>query len=211
MKTPEHINGPIEIAILGGAFDPITKGHIDVTNFVLKYCRGLHQVWIMPCFQHMYQKHMADAKHRLAMCELAKGGDSIQVSPYEVDRQITGSTYDTVCSLIKEFGERHRFSIIIGMDNANNFKYWDRSQELRDLVRFIVVPRARIRPDSSVDWYQRGPHLDLSRYGEYGEILDTSSTMVRCWLRSKDWTSLEKHLDPRVLDYIRENYLYESF
>lgn len=36
------------VALLGGAFDPITKGHIQVAQFVKKRLKHLDEVWIMP-------------------------------------------------------------------------------------------------------------------------------------------------------------------
>ena len=60
-----------KIAILGGAMNPITVGHIQIAQFVLNTSKTFDEVWIMPIFKHMYNKEIASAKDRLAMCELA--------------------------------------------------------------------------------------------------------------------------------------------
>jgi len=45
------------VAILGGAFDPITIGHVQVAEQVL--AKGLvDEVWFMPCFKHRFGKRL---------------------------------------------------------------------------------------------------------------------------------------------------------
>jgi len=48
----------INVAILGGAFNPIHKSHIDVAKSVLDDCKQINEVWITPCFTHKYIKNI---------------------------------------------------------------------------------------------------------------------------------------------------------
>ena len=89
-----HVLGrKIKVAILGGAFDPVTKGHIAVAKHVLDNAREFDEAWLMPCFTHMYGKDMTEPGHRLAMCRLAIEADQrLQVSAYEVKNHVSLQT-----------------------------------------------------------------------------------------------------------------------
>lgn len=203
------------VAILGGAFDPITTGHIKIAQFVLDTSRTFDEVWIMPCFQHLYNKKMASPEHRLKMCELAARSDPrIRVFPYEIDHKLAGETYHFVKTLLEEDFAKHQhdFSMIIGMDNANTFDKWVNYQDLERMIRFVVVPRGNVERDEKVDWYLKPPHIYLH---PDEPLLETSSTHLRFILsssrrpvRKEEPGLLEGEIDPLVLDYIIQHKLY---
>ena len=202
------------IAIFGGAFNPITQGHIQTAQFVLNTSREFDEVWLMPAFKHMYNKEMVSSEHRLNMCEIASKVDGrIKVFPYEIDNQLSGATYNFVKRLKeeKELTEKHNFSLIIGMDNANTFDKWVNYEELERLIQFVVIPRTGIKRDESVNWYLNYPHIYLK---DENKILEVSSTLVRKQLQTfyntdgKNYETLLKYLDKNVLEYIINNKLY---
>lgn len=204
-----------KVAILGGAFDPITIGHIQLAQFVLNTSREFDEVWIMPAYEHMANKQMASPKDRLKMCELAARVDGrIKVFDYEIKNELRGETFNFFKRLKneKELNEKFNFSMIIGLDNANNFDKWVNYEELERMVRFVVVPRKGIERDFSVDWYLKPPHIFLNKETD---IYDISSTKIREWLSlssksSKYYLHLKKNLDEEVLSHIIENQLYEG-
>src|SRR5574343_117220 len=60
----------LEIAILGGAFNPIHIGHIQLAQFILQL--GIFdEVWLMPSYNHMFKNDIVSSEHRLEMCKLA--------------------------------------------------------------------------------------------------------------------------------------------
>lgn len=204
----------LKVAIFGGAFNPITLGHIQTAQFVLNTSREFDEVWLMPSFKHMYNKNMVSPEHRLNMCEIASKVDGrIKVFPYEIDNQLSGSTYNFVKRLKEEkkLTEKHNFSLIIGMDNANTFDKWVNYNELDRLIQFVVIPRTGIKRDESVNWYLNYPHIYLK---DENKILEVSSTLVRKELEvfydtnGKNYKLLLKYLDKNVLEYIINNKLY---
>ena len=203
----------INVAVLGGAFDPITTGHVKLAQFVLNSSKTFDEIWIMPCFNHMYNKSMASAYDRLEMCKLAVAIDGrIQVSDYEIKNALRGETYHLVKRLLNEDYAKNRydFSFIIGLDNANTFNKWVNYEELERMCRFVVVPRKGIARDESVNWYLKQPHIYLSPDNDIPEI---SSTEIRTWLKDhkepKEPISDVPFLDKNVLDYIIKNRLYK--
>jgi len=197
-----------KVAILGGAFDPITVGHIQTAQFVLNTSREFDEVWIMPANKHMAGKSMTTAYHRLEMCELASKKDGrIKVFDYEIENELAGETYNFFKRLKtdKELNETHNFSMIIGLDNANNFDKWVNFEELERMVRFVVVPRKGVERNPDVDWYLKQPHIFLNHETD---IMEISSTEVKESLKSK-WPGVVDGLDYEVLKYIVNYKLYK--
>ena len=207
----------INVAILGGAFNPIHKSHIDVAKSVLDNCKQINEVWITPCFTHKYNKDMVSSEHRLNMCKLASNVDGrIKVFDYEIKNQLSGETYNFVKRLKTEteLTEKYKFSMVIGLDNANTFDKWVNYEELEKLMSFVVIPRKGYTRDENVDWYLKYPHIYLNNENK---IIEISSTEVRDMFKSfyNDTTPKYKYhdflkfLNKDVLDYILEHELYK--
>lgn len=196
-----------KVAILGGAFNPIHKGHIQLAQFVLNTSGKFDEIWLMPAYNHMYNKDMVSAEHRLKMCELAAKYDNrIKVFDYEIRNQLKGETYYFFKRLKeeKELTEKYQFSMIIGLDNANTFNKWVNFEELERLAEFVVVPRSGVERDMNVDWYLQKPHIFLNCETN---IIEVSSTMIRDLLNKKS-SDVLNYLDKDVFNYILENNLY---
>lgn len=201
----------IKVAILGGAFNPITLGHIQTAQFVLNTSGEFDEVWLMPSYNHMYNKEMVSPKDRLEMCKISSKIDGrIKVFDYEIKNELSGETFNFFKRLKMEtkLTEKYNFSMIIGLDNANTFDKWVNYEELERMVRFVVVPRKGIIRDENVNWYLKEPHIFLNNETNIGEI---SSTQVREILNKKSVfksIDLEKLINVDVIKYIKDNNLY---
>jgi len=202
--------------ILGGAFDPITPGHVEVAKFLLDFSEQFDDVWIMPCYKHIYGKRMASPEHRLNMCRLATKHDRrITVSDFEIKHKLGGETYHLVKKLLSEdFAKNERdFSMAIGMDNANTFNKWVNYEDLERMIRFVVIPRTGVEIAKKSGWYLKPPHMLLVPEKPLSKI---SSTDVRTSLKEywqinfinglKSSTNL---IHPDVFQYIKDNNLYK--
>ena len=203
----------INIALLGGAFNPVTLGHIDLAQYVLDTTDKFDEVWLMPCHEHMYGKEMASYADRLAMVEMACGFDGrIKPFNYEIRIKHTGSTYELVQKLLAEEMAKntYTFHFIIGMDNANEFyEKWANPAELERLIPFVIVPRQGYERNSEVDWYLKPPHIYLG--SSERQIMESDSTMVR-ELTKQTYVGAEEQLaaliNPDVLRYMKTQKLY---
>ena len=203
------------VAILGGAFNPPTIGHIKLAQFVLDSSKTFDSVWLMPCYQHMYNKSMATPEQRLEMCRMAAQMDGrIKVCDYEIKEKLRGETYHLIKRLLDEdfAKDQYDFSVIIGLDNANTFDKWVNYEELERMARFVVVPRKGIPRDEAVDWYLKQPHIYLSPENDIPEI---SSTVVRLACVSiytgyLTHNFVKENLPEGLLDYILEQGLYKE-
>ena len=207
----------VKVAILGGAFNPITLGHIQSAQFILNTSKQFDEVWLMPSYHHMYNKDMVSSEHRLNMCKLASKVDGrIKVFDYEIKNELSGETYNFVKRLKTEteLTEKYKFSMVIGLDNANTFDKWVNYEELEKLMSFVVIPRKGYTRDENVDWYLKYPHIYLNNENK---IIEISSTEVRNMFKSfyNDTTPKYKYddflkfLNKDVLDYILKNELYK--
>jgi len=207
----KSLSRKLKVALLGGAFDPITNGHIQLAQFVLNASKEFDEVWITPCAHHVYNKEMEDAKHRLRMCELAiKVDRRIKIFDYEIVNDFSGETYHMVKRLLEEpISRTTSFSLIIGQDNANDFNKWINHEELERMARFVIVPRRGIEVNPSVDWYLKPPHIYLK---PDDEVMKISSSEVRKFLKADELSCdeflLNEALDQEVFQYIEKNKLY---
>lgn len=205
-----------KIAIFGGAFNPVTIGHIQTAQFVLD-SSIFEEVWLMPYFKNE-NKQMESPQNRINMCNLSvEDQKNIYVCNYEINNELKRETIHLFEKLKEEkIYENYEFSMVIGMDQANNFYKWVNFSQLEKKVQFIVVPRKGNKLDSKVQWYLQKPHLYLDK--EETKIIKISSSEIRFGLRviriknypiSDDYLEkIYKGLDKKVLKYIKNNNLY---
>jgi nicotinate-nucleotide adenylyltransferase len=199
-----------KVAILGGAFDPPHIGHLKLAQFVLNSSKTFDEVYIMPCYKHMYNKEMLSTEQRLEMCNLAVkdfGDNRIKVSDYETFNELGGETYTLVNNLLEEDYAKDEmdFSMIIGYDNALSFDKWVNYEHLERMIRFVVVSRAGVEIDhNKAGWCLKSPHIFLQ--ADKGTIPGVSSTAIRSnVINSFDISGM---VTPSVENYIKENKLY---
>jgi nicotinate-nucleotide adenylyltransferase len=207
----------VQVAIFGGAFNPITVGHIQVAQLILNHSKIFDEVYLMPCYKHLYGKDLVSTSHRLEMCRLAAQVDGrIKVFDYEIANKLDGETYNLAKLLFedKKYKDSHSFSFVIGLDNANTFDKWVNYQELERLARFVVIPRTGERAKRGVNWYLKQPHIYLE---PDNPLMEISSTEVRNSLEQLAIGAVDLHdpeqafnrgLDPSVKEYIFNKQMY---
>ena len=198
------------VVLVGGAFNPVTNGHIKLAQFILNSSKIADQVWLTPCFNHMYGKNMASSEQRLDMCNLAVKVDGrIKVCDYEIKKQLKGETYNFVKQLLSEdfAKDKYDFSYAIGLDNANTFDSWVNYEDLERMMRFIVVGRQGIARDEKVNWYLKSPHIYLTP--DKSQIPEVSSTQVRDAIFNEQYEEAYSMVDPAVYKYVMDNGLYK--
>lgn len=129
------------IGILGGAFDPVHNGHIELARRARDYC-ALDTVKLIPTGVPVHRDAtIASAEQRIAMLELARAGqDWLQVDPRECLTDAPSYTYETAVALRAENPEAILF-LLIGLDAFLAFDRWHRWQELLGLVHLLVAVR----------------------------------------------------------------------
>ena len=193
-----------KVGILGGAFNPPTIGHIKLAEAVLNNT-DLEEVWLTPCYDHLFGKNMVAPEGRLDMCAIAsRENKNIHVFDYEIRHKMGGSTHESLKKLLDDPQLDVEVSLIIGQDNANLFHRWKNADKLREMVSFVVVGRPGVEVDPKIDWYAKKPHTYVSPDG----IPKCSSTEVREHIAKNGRQHPLPILDEKVREYIEKHQLY---
>ena len=197
----------MRVGVFGGSFDPITKGHIKLCNYLIDK-KIVDEVWLLPCYISHYDKKMEECYERSYMCKLAVASNKntkIRVCDYEIYHELKGESVDIMEKFIKDHKD-HKLHFIIGMDNALKIHTWTNWQTLTTMLPFIVVPRGGYTEPLDIKnaWFNKKPHQYLSKY----EPDVTSSTQVKV-----DFKKLGKKsdlVDKTVNSYIVTKNLYSN-
>ena len=125
----------LRVAVLGGAFNPITIGHVQLATEIV-HSGLVDEAWLCPCGPRPDKPDMkTTAVQRFTMCELAintmvSPTFPIKVTAHEVEESM--ATYDSLCHL----RERHpecEFSFVIGSDwlqPGTDLRTWESKEGL---------------------------------------------------------------------------------
>lgn len=129
------------IGILGGTFDPIHLGHIQLAMTAYKLCQ-LQEVRFIPCYQSPLKNlPITRGKDRLAMLELAiKNNPNFIVDDRELQKEGFSYTVDTLKAIRAEIGTTP-LCLIMSQDAFAKFNLWHKWQEIMDLTHLIVANR----------------------------------------------------------------------
>lgn len=197
----------INVAILGGSFNPIHVGHIQNAQTILNASKFIDEVWLIPCNQSLYGKKLVEAAHRIEMCKIAAKKDGrIKVCDWEIRNNASGETHH----LLKAFLEdpeykNYKFHFAVGLDNAYKCPNWVNWEYVEQALPFIVVPRKGEKRVEGIQWFHQPPHVIIE---DEGTIMEMSSSHVREVLSETLFPKSIDGMDSAVLDYIIANRLY---
>ncbi|HLQ15242.1 MAG TPA: nicotinate-nucleotide adenylyltransferase [Candidatus Eisenbacteria bacterium] len=141
----------MRVGVLGGTFDPIHMGHVEVAKAAME-CARLDRVLFVPSAQPPHRAAAeASAEDRLAMSRLAVDGDSrLEVSDVEVKRGGKSYTVDTLQELHRSLPDDELF-LILGWDAARLFRTWHQPEGVSALASFVIVGRPGMPPPKQAD------------------------------------------------------------
>lgn len=133
---------PRDLGIMGGAFNPIHNGHLDVADCALEQFR-MFKVLFIPSGSPPHKKEgLLDKELRFEMVETAVAEfPRFEASRLEIDRPGITWTIDTLKELRRQYPWWVRLNFIIGEDNVAAIANYERRHELLSLCRLIVCPR----------------------------------------------------------------------
>lgn len=164
----------MKIGIFGGAFNPIHNGHLSIAEQLISF-NYLDEVWLLPCFSHVWNKSLNSPDHRKTMIDKALAeicNPKIILSTFELDQHKPMYTIDTV-KLLKRKYPQNKLFWIIGSDNLQNFDKWHKKNELLELIHFFVAPKSGVAIPANLP-----PNMESVQNPLWVET-NLSSTIVR--------------------------------
>jgi nicotinate-nucleotide adenylyltransferase len=219
-------NRPPPLGLLGGTFDPIHNGHLELAREVVA-ALSLSALRLLPAGDPPHRSPpVATATERLAMVKLAiEGCPGLEVDAREVTRPGPSYTVLTLEELRREMPARP-LALIVGADAFLGLPGWHHWRELFALAHLVVVARpgttlAGMLPAPLADEWQRRfrPSIDALTQATAGAIVeqpitahDISASVIRAELArgSAGIAAVRGLLPPAVLAYIERHRLYRT-
>jgi nicotinate-nucleotide adenylyltransferase len=224
----------MNLALFGGTFDPIHRGHITVARAAVD-ALGLKQVWFVPADipPHKQKTPITSFYHRYAMVALALAGEKDLISslveapdPNAGAKRQPSYSLETVRRVKKSLGKSDHLYFLIGMDAFQDIAKWYKAEELLAECDFIVAARPgfsladvasslpqKLRPSPSVTKLFRKekisgplvlPGATLHMLPETHETV--SATQIRA--AAEKGAALKRLVPDSVADYIQKERLY---
>lgn len=190
------------VALYFGSFNPVHRGHIALTEWVVE--QGLCDEAVLIVSPQNPLKDSADLAPeftRYQMCELAcaesEYPDKIKVSAIEFTLEKPSYTINTLRFLRTNFGDEMEFSILLGADNMAIFDKWVAHDEILRDYEIMIYPRSG---------YENLQYSGNIRYLANAPTFDFAATQIREAVGRGE--SIDDKVCPSVAKYIRENNLW---
>jgi len=211
-----------KIGVLGGSFDPPTRGHFNIIKELLS--RGIVDLMVMvPCGRRP-DKNSSDPEHRHQMTVIGStislaSSRQFRVSDIETSRpEGFMPTYSMMVELQKQF-PNDDLMFIIGTDLLPSLYKWENGKLLLEEVHFILLERAGYNITYTTQNHYPQRYL-LIRLDEHN-IGNCSSTQVRQLVRDYHaayqerlesvnyfYDRIVELISRRVFKFILQNRLY---
>jgi nicotinate-nucleotide adenylyltransferase len=197
-----------KIGIMGGTFNPIHIGHLILGQTALEQFQ-LDKVLFMPTKNppHKRYEHILDDAIRAKMVELAiEDNPHFELSTFEMDREGTTYTADTLLQLTKLHPEEEYY-FIVGADSLFYIDKWKDPDTIFKLSKLV----AAVRDHKSIEeMVQKINELNGTFHGSIELLsspnIDISSSDIR--ERTKNGMDIRYYVTPKVASYIQKNNLY---
>tara|TARA_B100000214_G_C23973628_1_gene631500 strand:- start:2070 stop:2738 length:669 start_codon:yes stop_codon:yes gene_type:complete len=149
--------GVKNIAIFGGTFDPVHKGHLYAVEIAIKKL-FLDKLIIVVAKDQWRRNNIIQASpsERLDMVNLAINEERldsktrllnyenkfiVEVSDIDIKRKGKTYTIDTINEIRSLYGKKHSYFFLIGADVALDIHNWKNFNDINSLVNIVVVNR----------------------------------------------------------------------
>ena len=198
------------IGIYGGTFNPPHVGHIQAAKAAVE-ALGLTKLLLIPdriAPHKIMPGNSATPEQRLEMLRLATADcPRMEVSDIELNREGPSYTYETILQLRKEYPEAE-LTLLMGTDMFLSFHTWRNPHIILENAALGVFYRGEKGEKAAIEAKKaemeaQGAAVSLVE----NDVINISSTQLR---RLLAFRCAGDFLPEGVLDYIRENRLYDT-
>ena len=144
---PTIKTAPVIRAYLGGSFDPVHNGHLQLVMYVYEHLLPIAaqqkrelQVSLLPNARSPFKEDSTHPEQRLAMLKLAIQDTPLQINELELWQAPPVYTIDSVQTLRDRY-PNDSLIFIMGMDSARSLDKWKEGLALTDYVNLWVFNR----------------------------------------------------------------------
>lgn len=191
-----------KVGILGGTFDPIHLGHLQIAIDVFNKV-GLNLIYFIPTGKPPLKEKppIANAVDRYKMAQLAiRRYKQFDILDWEILKKTPSFSVETAEILQKNWPSM-QFYWIIGSDLVKYLSSWKNISKLAEIVQFIVVTRPGYKME-----IPNIPNLKIQTIEN--RAVDISSTEIRD--KARHGESIESLVPEAVNNYIVVNQLYNE-
>ncbi len=196
------------IGILGGTFDPIHKGHIQLAQAAYEQFL-LSKVLFVPSGVSYMKQGVTSTTHRCNMVNLAIEEYSyFEYCDVDVNREGNSYTIDTL-EEIKQLYINSDLYYIIGADSLFSIEKWRNPEKIMNLAHILVA----YRQDETeyLEFQNQIERIETLYHGKISLInmaqVPISSTNIKININNTE--TLIEDVDTKVLTYIKQHHLYE--
>ncbi|ONI45448.1 nicotinate (nicotinamide) nucleotide adenylyltransferase [Candidatus Epulonipiscium fishelsonii] len=198
----------MNIAILGGTFDPIHTGHLAIAQEVIDKM-NIDKILFIPSGNPPHKNEVTSKEDRFNMTKIAiMDNPKFEISDIEINKQNFSYTIDTINDLHHKYIEDNLF-FIIGADNLKFISNWKDSKNLLKKCSFIVLSRPDVSNEDALkylkDFKKQGAQM---KYLE-SVLLDISSSNIRDRVVMDQ--SIKYIVPENVIQYINKHGLYKQY
>ena len=190
------------IGLLGGTFNPPHNGHVALARGAIAHF-DLESLIVMVAGRPPHKEAVLDGETRFRLAEAAFGDiPRIELSRYELDRDVDSYSIDTVRHLQRTRGE---LILLVGADVFADFLTWREPETILELVRIGVATRpgyAREQLEPVLTSVRRPERVELFEV----EPVPVSSREIRARIARGE--KIEDLVPPAVARVIQRDALY---
>ena len=198
------------IGIYGGTFNPPHIGHIQAAGQAVRMLQLDHLYLIPDCIapHKVMPENSPSDMQRLEMLSIAaKDSPRMEVLDIEIRRQGISYTWETVC-LLKDMHPDAELVLLMGTDMFLSFHTWKHPEEITRRASLGVFYRGEKGERERIETRKAEmENQGIKVYLVENDVISISSTQLR---RLLAFRCAGEFLPEGVLDYIRENRLYDT-
>ena len=165
---PETLNA----GLFFGSFDPIHIGHLAIANYMLTFT-DMKELWfvVSPHNPFKDRQNMLSETDRLHLVNLAiENHHPYRSCDIEFHMPKPSFTADTLARLSEQYPQ-HKFALIMGSDNMEQFHKWKNSEDIIANYHRYIYPR----PGTTSQLMKQIPNATVVN----APLMDISSTFIR--------------------------------
>jgi nicotinate-nucleotide adenylyltransferase len=209
----------IPVGLLGGSFDPVHQGHLQLAQDA-QDALGLAHVVFVPAGVAWQKGPLGAAADRIRMLELAlQAHPQWRIDARETRRPGPSYTIDTLQEVRREQGAAQPVVWIMGYDQLRRLHTWQRWEELTALAHIAYAQRpgaaGALEPAVQRFLERHAGTIDAVRAHPAGTVLefpmrpvDCSATQIRRTLALGEDGAARQCLPAPVRDYVFAHQLY---